>query len=50
VDIAYFTKTLQGLSLERAAGAAADIGFDCVDLPCGATPDIATMLPPGATR
>jgi sugar phosphate isomerase/epimerase len=32
VDIAYFTKTLQGLPLDRAAEATAEIGFDCVDL------------------
>ncbi len=32
MEIAYFTKTLQGLALERAAEITADIGFECVDL------------------
>jgi sugar phosphate isomerase/epimerase len=32
MDIAYFTKALQGLRLDAAAAATADIGFDCVDL------------------
>ena len=32
MDIAYFTKALEGLTLEAAAQATAEIGFDCVDL------------------
>ncbi|MBB3913518.1 sugar phosphate isomerase/epimerase family protein [Rhizobium fabae] len=32
MDIAYFTKTLEGLSLERAAEMTVALGFDCADL------------------
>ena len=32
MDIAYFTKTLEGLSLETAAEITAELGFDCADL------------------
>ncbi|MBY5839009.1 sugar phosphate isomerase/epimerase (plasmid) [Rhizobium leguminosarum] len=32
MDIAYFTKTLEGLPLEKAAGITAGLGFDCADL------------------
>ncbi|WP_027683126.1 sugar phosphate isomerase/epimerase family protein [Rhizobium leguminosarum] len=32
MDIAYFTKTLEGLPLEEAAGITAGLGFDCADL------------------
>lgn len=32
MDIAYFTKTLEGLPLERAAEITAGLGFDCADL------------------
>ena len=31
MDIAYFTKTLEGLPLEKAAEITADLGFDCAD-------------------
>jgi sugar phosphate isomerase/epimerase len=32
MDIAYFTKTLQGLALEQAAETTAALGFTCIDL------------------
>ncbi|MBX5043840.1 sugar phosphate isomerase/epimerase [Rhizobium lentis] len=32
MDIAYFTKTLEGLPLDRAAKITASLGFDCADL------------------
>lgn len=32
MDIAYFTKTLEGLPLDRAAKITAGLGFDCADL------------------
>lgn len=32
MDIAYFTKTLEGLTVERAAEITAGLGFDCADL------------------
>lgn len=32
MDIAYFTKTLQGLYVMEAAEIAAELGFDCIDL------------------
>lgn len=32
MDIAYFTKTLEGLPVETAAEITAELGFDCADL------------------
>lgn len=32
MDVAYFTKTLEGLSPQQAAETTADLGFDCADL------------------
>lgn len=59
MDIAYFTKTLQGLPLERAAETTAALGFDWVDLlirdghavtpdhPDGIAPAVATFASRG---